>query len=97
MRDRTQYFMDNGILDGVTIKGAWRDRAECAKADPAIFYPTKGNQTLLARAVCDTCPVVQECGSWAIGNETSGVWGGMSETEVTAVRAHLGVTIHGGN
>ena len=67
----------------------WRHQAECRKDDhdPDLWFPT--GQTGLYRAqirrakkVCRTCPVMQECLSWAIDNrEMYGIYGGMDETE----------------
>jgi len=62
----------------------WKDQAACAApgVDPAIFYPTKGGSSRLAKEVCRDCPVRIECLNVAMQHqERYGVWGGMSERE----------------
>ena len=34
-----------------------------------------------ARAICHTCPVMQECLDYAIKNDCHGFWGGMTDSE----------------
>ena len=70
----------------------WRHRALCLDEDPELFFPigTTGPATTQvdqAKIVCQRCPVMQECLSWALetGQET-GVWGGASEDERRALR-----------
>ncbi len=75
--------------------GDWRESAVCASTDPDIFYPGSGRpgrlqksnpEVRLAVALCETCPVIQECRNYAITNgETYGVWGGLSENELSAI------------
>ncbi|MFJ5774144.1 WhiB family transcriptional regulator [Streptomyces sp. NPDC093094] len=66
---------------------AWRDRAECRHEDPDLFFPigTSGPasmQTLTAKAVCERCPVQEECLRYALDTGQSiGVWGGTGENE----------------
>lgn len=70
----------------------WLDRALCRERDPELFFPV-GNQgpALLqideAKAVCRRCPVRPQCLLWALEtNQESGVWGGVSEDELLAIR-----------
>lgn len=68
---------------------AWRARAACRGMDTAIFFPDiqgPGAPTnaavAAARAVCDRCPVRDECLRFALVNrERDGVWGGTSPSE----------------
>jgi WhiB family redox-sensing transcriptional regulator len=39
---------------------AWRDRAACADADPALWFPEGAPATEAVR-ICRTCPVRREC------------------------------------
>lgn len=68
----------------------WQDRALCDGADPEIFF-TGGearNAYSIARKWCALCPVVTECGEYAITNNIQyGMWGGMSEAERQRVAA----------
>lgn len=72
----------------------WKSAA-CARpeVDPEIFFPSmRGNeahralQVREAQAMCDTCPLVQACLSYAQklvadGIDLHGVWGGWTETD----------------
>lgn len=58
----------------------WMGSALCAQVDPEIFFPEKGGGTHDAKRVCAGCPVIRECGEYALKhNERFGVWGGLSE------------------
>ncbi|MCU1617219.1 MAG: sle2 [Frankiales bacterium] len=65
----------------------WRHFAECSKHDPEIWFPIGSTGPALlqieeATAICRTCPVMQECGQWALGTgQEHGVSGGLSEGE----------------
>ncbi|MEV7344742.1 WhiB family transcriptional regulator [Streptomyces sp. NPDC093544] len=65
----------------------WRESAACRTVDPDLFFPI-GNtgpailQINEAKAVCEGCPVRDECLKWALETGQSiGVWGGTSEAE----------------
>lgn len=50
--------------------------------DPEVFYPDKGGSVDAAKAVCETCPVREQCLEYALRNrERFGVWGGASVTD----------------
>ena len=65
----------------------WRTRAACRDEDPDLFFPIGSTgpalvQTEDAKAVCQACPVRQECLRWALENgQDAGVWGGLAEDE----------------
>jgi WhiB family redox-sensing transcriptional regulator len=65
----------------------WRESAACRTVDPDLFFPigTTGPAILQineAKAVCQSCPVRDECLEWALETGQSiGVWGGTSEAE----------------
>ena len=72
----------------------WRDRAECAKPehDTAPWWPVGDSGPALlqiqeAKDVCNyRCPVVQQCAAYALRvGEPYGVWGGLSESDRTAL------------
>ena len=47
-----------------------------------IFYPATDEEAEEAKAVCDVCPVREDCLEHAITNrEHNGVWGGATERE----------------
>lgn len=61
---------------------AWRDRAACIDADTDLFYPDcvglkAQEKKEQAKAICQSCPVIQQCREAAIANfEMHGVWAG---------------------
>lgn len=62
--------------------GEWRERALCAQSDPERFFPEKGNSTVAAKKICNTCDVIDECLSHALENgEKFGIWGGLTPKE----------------
>ncbi|MGH8904497.1 MAG: WhiB family transcriptional regulator [Egibacteraceae bacterium] len=75
---------------------AWRQKAACLDEDPELFFPigTTGralDQIEKAKAVCQHCPVIQECLKWALDtNQDAGVWGGMSEEQRRTLRRKRG-------
>jgi WhiB family transcriptional regulator, redox-sensing transcriptional regulator len=65
----------------------WQTHAECRGADPDLFFPTQGEATAPAKAVCAACPVRIDCLEYAMSNRiTFGIWGGMSERERQRLR-----------
>ncbi|MFJ9729499.1 WhiB family transcriptional regulator [Streptomyces sp. NPDC101209] len=71
----------------------WLDKAACGEYDTDLFFPVSLEgpgrlQAERAKAVCETCPVREQCANWAINTaQQHGVWGGMDETELAqAVR-----------
>ena len=46
--------------------------------DPAVFFPGSLEQLATAQAVCNTCPLTEQClaGALAVGT-SDGVWGGV--------------------
>jgi len=66
----------------------WRDQAECIKyAHEVEFFPSRGESTREAKAVCATCPVREQCLEYALQwDHLSGVWGGLSERERRQIR-----------
>lgn len=81
----------------------WRHDAECRRADrnvdPDLFHPagTTGpyvGQIKEAKAICRSCPVITECGDWALAHrQESGIWGGMTEQE--RISHHRRIARHG--
>ena len=73
----------------VTDEWDWQILAACRGMDVEIFYHParercrqKNQRITQAKAVCQTCPVITECATWALQTrEPYGVWGGLSEDE----------------
>lgn len=72
---------------------AWVEYSACADADPALFFPTRGQPTDEAKAICQTCVVIEECREWALLHERHGVWGGLSERERRRERRRRRITL----
>jgi WhiB family redox-sensing transcriptional regulator len=74
------------------VEEEWRYDAACTGEDPELFFPVGTSadaliQTRQAKAVCDRCPVRDECLAFALNTgQTDGVWGGLSEDERRQLR-----------
>lgn len=70
----------------------WREAAACGEVlDEVSFFPERDDLRGIAKAkaICATCPVADECLSWAIEtNQTEGIWGGHTARERRAMRRH---------
>ncbi|MEU0984700.1 WhiB family transcriptional regulator [Streptomyces griseus] len=70
---------------GLPVNTNWRTSSACRDEDPDLFFPIGISgpaiaQAEEAKAVCRTCPVMQECLDWALGSgQDHGVWGGTDE------------------
>lgn len=68
----------------------WREAAACLSVGEDVsFFPDPEDVAGIgkAKAVCATCPVSDECLTWAIEtNQTEGVWGGHTARERRAIR-----------
>jgi WhiB family redox-sensing transcriptional regulator len=67
------------------IMPGWGQQAACASArfDPDWWFaPADDELQMVARDVCDSCPVRRSCLAHAlVVNEPDGIWGGLDETE----------------
>lgn len=64
------------------------DNAKCRDADPELFFPDEADHRgrLAAKAFCATCPLIWDCGEWAIANQPDGIWGGTDRQERAQIR-----------
>ena len=75
---------------------AWRNDAACLDEDPELFFPEGESERYerqidAALEVCSTCPVVDECLSYALdADQRSGIWGGTTAEQRRRIR--LGAT-----
>ena len=68
----------------------WQQKAACRGIDPELFFPDRGENTANAKAVCATCPVVDDCLMYAIVNlEIVGIWGGKDGKQRRIIRRQL--------
>lgn len=84
----------------------WRADAECRRIDAepkvrhAVFFPSRGEQPVQAREICQHCPVQGECLDYALRANLPGIWGdttggdrrlirrlGWDAADVTALKA----------
>ncbi|MBV8161486.1 MAG: WhiB family transcriptional regulator [Acidimicrobiia bacterium] len=79
---------DRGIFP-LESELAWQRGAACrglGEESQAIFFPAKGESTAEARAICERCPVADQCLDFALANHCIGVWGGTSERQRRRMR-----------
>lgn len=74
-----------GNVPDTTRDDDWMQRARCRPpADHDVFFPEVGGDSPAqeARAICHTCPVIEECLEFALKYDFRyGVWGGLSEMQ----------------
>ena len=65
----------------------WRERAACRDLDTDLFFPVGEGaeaqaQADAAKTVCESCPVREECLTFALTTrQEAGIFGGMTEEE----------------
>jgi WhiB family redox-sensing transcriptional regulator len=60
----------------------WADDAACKNSDgEAWFADERDDRHDQAKAICQTCPVINECLTHALNYEHDGIWGGLSPKE----------------
>jgi WhiB family redox-sensing transcriptional regulator len=77
----------------ISAPPTWADEAVCATVDPDLWFPEKGGNNVAARAICRTCPVVNECLEYALTQEFNpdGIWGGTSTQDRRRIRRERGL------
>lgn len=73
----------------------WQWQGSCMGADSAVFFSPEAERGLKrqrredrAKAVCATCPVIEQCREHALAvQEPYGVWGGLTEAERSRIIA----------
>lgn len=69
-----------GHLFELLERPAWMSQAAC-RGQTETMYPHDGRNRS-ALAICEGCPVRNECRAWALDHdETNGTWGGLSERQ----------------
>ncbi len=64
----------------------WATFAACAEAEGMTFFPQTKAEARAALAICNVCPVREECLEHALAtNERFGIWGGTTEKERRAL------------
>ena len=72
----------------------WTDAAACRNSEGALFYPADSaerkedrlERELVAKRICASCGVREECLEAALArHESYGIWGGLNEFERRAL------------
>jgi WhiB family transcriptional regulator, redox-sensing transcriptional regulator len=68
--------------NGGVMDNNWMARGDCRYEPPATFFPSDGVGVEVAKRICATCPVREQCLEYALDNRIDhGVWGGTSERQ----------------
>jgi WhiB family redox-sensing transcriptional regulator len=60
----------------------WKLAGACRYASTDLFYPASDNDAGPAKAVCESCPVLEPCLEYALTvREPEGIWGGRTFSE----------------
>lgn len=61
----------------------WTDQANCKGMDPELFLPERGDNHTAnqAKAICEGCPIKDDCLDYAVFHNCIGIWGGTSGRE----------------
>lgn len=71
----------------ITEIESWREAAACADRTDPDFFSDDNVGTRRASALCDSCPVVDDCLAYAIEtNQPYGIWGGRTPVERATLR-----------
>lgn len=81
------------LVDAVRVL-PWVADANCATADPELFFPVGDGSGLdrvaKAKAVCRRCIVLVDCLAYAMAHPPlEGVWGGLTQRERARRRSRL--------
>lgn len=61
----------------------------CRMVPSVKYFPERGESADPAKRVCVSCPILLECGEYALSaNERHGVWGGLSERQRRQIRGN---------
>jgi hypothetical protein len=81
-----------GVALHITTISGWElprlPNAACVGVDPEAFFPAVGDRNLMARKICDKCPLDtrRACLEYALETRVTGVWAGTTEEERRHIR-----------
>lgn len=84
------------MLFSIDVHEGWETEARCRGRDATLFFgpnrfePKRERlaREAAAKEICRTCPALEECRTYALGQEELyGVWGGLGEADRRAVLA----------
>ena len=63
----------------IVDRPSWMGRASCRNLATEFFFPNRGHPKKEVVKICNSCPVQEECLSFAVVNgERQGMWGGLT-------------------
>jgi hypothetical protein len=60
----------------------------CLNEEPDLFFSEFALDIVKAKTTCNTCPLLESCGTYALKHENFGVWGGMTAEERFEIRGN---------
>jgi WhiB family redox-sensing transcriptional regulator len=84
-------------------ESGWHARAACRDTNPDLFFPVGVTGAAIdeigaAKAVCQSCPVREQCLQFALRTKQEcGIWGGTSEEERRRLRRRMADTLPSGS
>jgi WhiB family redox-sensing transcriptional regulator len=93
--NRKSYFRAGPTWSITQTNLNWLKDASCRGMDPNIFFPRKWvhDSVLKAKAICNMCPVKEECLEYALSippSQALGIWAGTTERERRTLRRKIG-------
>jgi WhiB family redox-sensing transcriptional regulator len=82
-------------LLSLASRPAWHKKAACRSHPVSWWFPDQEHRAdgRLARAICETCPVREECAGYGIVHEPDdGIWAGMTVQQRRQVRRERGLS-----
>lgn len=69
------------------LSSDWWEKAQCKGRPTEDFYPDSSTASipLDIQRLCDTCPAQGDCLTHALIRRESGIWGGTTEAQRTAI------------
>lgn len=65
----------------------WTHQALCSGRDTEVFFPEGDQPVIVAKSICQRCPVRADCLAHALRtDERYGIWGGLTEHERDLLR-----------
>lgn len=75
-----------------SITASWRDHAACKESPSWMWFADADSAApRAALAICHTCPVREKCLDHALEFEPYGIWGGMTQRQLTTLRHARGI------
>ena len=82
-----KYDLHSDLTDMMSVPSWYKDALCKGHPNQDDFFPDRGRSTVIARAICKKCQVIEDCLEFAVERkERFGIWGGKSERERRAIR-----------